>query len=113
MPIKQFLDRIREAREQSLTKGSNLLERAHEIYLKWFYWSASFAGPFFNKADWESYTVRLYLESTRITESSLVLAIHGECKPAVQVLRDWLEGMIGGIYFNFYAKEGKLEKKAK
>jgi len=48
------------------------------------------------------------MESTRITESSLALAIHGEYKPAVQLLRDWLEGMVGGTYLDLYPEEGKL-----
>lgn len=110
MPIKQFLDKIGEAQEHSLTKGKNLLEQAHEIYLKWFYWSALFANVF-RENEWESYTARLYMESIRITESSLILAIHGEYKPAVQVLRDWLEGMVGGIYFDLYPEEGKRWEK--
>ena len=90
--------------------GRNLLEQAHGIYLKWFYWSALFAEVF-DEADWESYTARLYMESTRITESSLILAIHGEYKPAVQVLRDWLEGMVGGIYLDLYPEEGERWEK--
>lgn len=112
MPIKQLLDRMRETREDSLTKGSSLLEEAHKIYLKWFYWSALF-GEVFHGNEWESYTARLWMESTRITESSFVLAIHGEYKPATQILRDWLEGMIGGIYFDLYPEEGKYWEKGR
>ena len=110
MGIKQFLEGLREVREQSLMNGRNLLEQAHETYLRWFYWSALF-GEVFDDADWESYTAWLYMESTRIAESSLVLAIHGEYKPAVQVLRDWLEGMVGGIYFDLYPEEGERWEK--
>lgn len=110
--IKQFLDTLNEVQEHSLNKGSVLLGRGYNIYLKWFYWSASFAGVF-NKTDWESYTTSLYSESLRTVESSLVLSIYGEYKPAVQVLRDWLEGMVGGIYFDLYSREGKLWEEGK
>ena len=110
MTIKEFLDKLRDVREQSLMEGRNLLEQAHEIYLKWFYWSALFAEVFQN-TDWESYTVQFYMESIRIMESSLVLAIHGEYRSAIQVLRDWLEGIVGGIYFDSCPEEGKRWEK--
>ena len=104
--LKQLLETLKEVREHSLKAGSNLILPAYDLYLKWFYWCASFAEVF-DDTEWGSYTTGFYLESLRITEASLVLSIHGEYKPAIQVLRDWLEGTVSGYYFDLYPEEGK------
>lgn len=91
------------------TKESRIREfkQANVIFDRWFYWSAIFLGELNIPDDRIHYFQTAYMESCREVQSSIVLALHGSYKNAVQILRNWLELTVAGIYYDHHQAEGQ------
>ena len=88
------------------------VKQTNDIFQRWLYWSAIFLGELKIPDDRIAYFLTAYMESCREAQSSIVLALHGSYKNAVQILRGWLELVVAGIYYDHHQSEGQhwLEK---
>jgi len=94
---------LRKTRESR----SREFELSNSIFDQWLYWSAIFLGELDIPDDRIHYFQIAYMESCREVQSSIVLAFHGSYKNAVQILRNWLELTVAGIYYDHDQTEGQ------
>jgi len=62
------------------------VKQANDIFQRWLYWSAIFLGELKIPDDRTAYFLTAYMEFCREAQSSIVLALHGSYKNAVQIL---------------------------
>jgi hypothetical protein len=104
---KHLIEDAEKVVEETRRSKSYEVEKSNSIFLRWFYWSAVFLGELQIPEDRIRYFLTAYLESSREVQSSIVLALHGSYKNAVQILRNWLELIVAGIYYDHHQAEGK------
>lgn len=109
---KHLLDDAEVVLKKTKELRGREVEQANHIFTLWFYWSATFLGELSIPEDRITYFLTAYMESCREVQSSIVLALHGSYKNAIQILRSWLELIITGIYYDHHRNEGEgwLEK---
>ncbi len=89
------------------SKSRHKVKKADEIFSQWFDWSSVFLVEFDLPDEKIQYFTITYIGSLREVQSSIILALHGSYKNAVQILRNWLELTVAGIYFDHHITEGK------
>ena len=104
---RHLLDNAEAVLKKTIELRGGEVEQANHIFERWFYWSAIFLGELSIPEGRITYFLTAYMESCREAQSSIVLALHGSYKNAVQILRSWLEIMIAGIYYDHHEKEGE------
>jgi hypothetical protein len=104
---KHLVEDAEKVLKKTRRSKSGEVKESNEIFLRWFYWSSIFLGDLDIPEDRIQYFTAAYIESIREIQSSIVLALHGSYKNAVQILRNWLELTVAGIYYDHYTTEGK------
>jgi hypothetical protein len=104
---KHLVEDAEKVLEKTKRFKSHEVEESNGIFLQWFYWSSVFLGELEIPEHKIHYFIAAYIESTREVQSSIVLALHGSYKNAVQILRNWLELVVAGIYYDHHTAEGK------
>ena len=103
---KHLVDDAEKVLKKTERSNGDEVKEANEIFSQWFDWAQVFLGVDVPEEK-NSYFLTAYIESLREIQSSIVLALHGSYKNAVQILRNWLELIVAGIYYDHYTAEGK------
>lgn len=104
---KHLIDDAENVLRKTRESRSREFELSDSIFDQWLYWSAIFLGELDIPDDRIHYFQIAYMESCREVQSSIVLAFHGSYKNAVQILRNWLELIVAGIYYDHHQAEGQ------